>query len=347
MEKNRNSAIDILRIACIVLITIIHFFSYSNVLDLSLSTGYRLILSILFSLSRCAVNIFFMISGYYLVEKAFSIKRILKVYCQVLFATVFTFVINLFVHFESISIGRILKSIAPVATFHYWFISIYIIVIIVSPVINLIIDRGKPSDLKKYALISGAVLTCYITLNPFIITESLIGGDHSLVWAIFCYFIGGCIKKCDFKIKNETLIGVFLLALLSLSAIKFFGLDRRLATYSFDFSSNSSLLPFIMSLTLFCLVRNAKSGNIRRPIAVKAISILSGSSLFVYLIQENEFLRGFVWNGFSEVVSNPLITAYRLCGVLLALFGAALFYYIIYNFIKKLFALLKGFKHNE
>lgn len=289
MVNNRNFAIDLLRITCMCLITIIHFFSYTSILSLNLSTGYRLVLSILFSLSRCAVNIFFIISGFYLVEKAFSIKRIMKVYSQVLFATLFTFVINLFVHFEPISIGRLFKSMAPVATFHYWFISIYIIVIIVSPVINMIINRGKPSDLKKYAIISGAVLTCYITLNPFIITESLIGGDHSLVWAIYCYFIGGCIKKCDVKVKNQTLIAAFFLALLSLSAIKFFGIDSRLAAFSFDFSSNSSLLPFIMSLTLFCLVQSVKSSNIRRPIITKTISILSSSSLFVYLIQENEF----------------------------------------------------------
>ena len=203
MSKNRNYTLEALRIACMCLITIIHFFSYSDILNSNLNNSFRVGFSILFSLSRCSVNIFFIISGFFLCKKDFSLNRIIKVYSQMLFASILSFVICVLLNIKEVDYLDLLKTIMPLLTNHYWFISVYIIVVIFSPAINLLIEKEEYVRIRKGILVGGGILTLYITLNPFIIGNTMIGGDHSLLWALFCYFIGGCISKYGINVKKE------------------------------------------------------------------------------------------------------------------------------------------------
>ena len=159
MSKNRNYTLEALRIACMCLITIIHFFSYSDILNSNLNNSFRVGFSILFSLSRCSVNIFFIISGFFLCKKDFSFNRIIKVYSQMLFASILSFVICVLLNIKEVDYLDILKTIMPLLTNHYWFISVYIIVVIFSPAINLLIEKEKYVRIRKGILVGGGILT--------------------------------------------------------------------------------------------------------------------------------------------------------------------------------------------
>ena len=345
MSKNRNYTLEALRIACMCLITIIHFFSYSDILNSNLNNSFRVGFSILFSLSRCSVNIFFIISGFFLCKKDFSFNRIIKVYSQMLFASILSFVICVLLNIKEVDYLDILKTIMPLLTNHYWFISVYIIVVIFSPAINLLIEKEKYVRIRKGILVGGGILTLYITLNPFIIGNTMIGGDHSLLWALFCYFIGGCISKYGINIKKEKLVAVFLSALFALAIIKFYKVDIILSMYSFDFESNSSILPFLMSVSLFGLLiqRKERVGE-QSSILKKIIFILAQVSLFVYLIQENELFREYVWKDLRGTL-NPQLAIYELCKIIILLYLGAILYGILYNVLKKfILYMLKGLK---
>ena len=191
----------------------------------------------------------------------------------------------------------------------------------------------------------GGILTLYITLNPFIIGNTIMGGDHSLLWALFCYFIGGCISKYGINIKKEKLVAVFLSALVGLAIIKFYKLDIILSMYSFDFESSSSILPFLMSVSLFgLLIQRKERISEKSNISKKIISILSQVSLFVYLIQENELFREYVWKDLRGTL-NPQLAIYELGKIIILLYLGAILYGILYNILKKfILYILKGLK---
>ena len=173
----------------------------------------------------------------------------------------------------------------------------------------------------------------------------MIGGDHSLLWALFCYFIGGCISKYGINIKKEKLVAVFLSALFALAIIKFYKVDIILSMYSFDFESNSSILPFLMSVSLFGLLiqRKERIGE-QSSILKKIIFILAQVSLFVYLIQENELFREYVWKDLRGTL-NPQLAIYELCKIIILLYLGAILYGILYNILKKfILYILKGLK---
>lgn len=348
MNKDRNYTLEVLRILCMCLITIIHFFSYSDILNSNLSNSFRVVFSILFALSRCSVNIFFIISGFFLCKKNFSFNRIIKVYSQMFFASILSLVVCILLNIKEIEFFDLLKTIMPLLTNHYWFISIYIIVVIFSPAINILIENGGYERIRKWIFLSGGILTLFITFNPFIVGDTMIGGDHSLLWAMFCYFIGGCISKYGINIKHNKLIIVFLSALFTLALIKFYKLDTILSMYSFDFESNCSLLPFLMSISLFGLAvqRNERIGE-KYDIPRKIVLVLAQVSLFVYLIQENELFREYIWKDLNRTLNTQLVI-YKLCKTIVFLYLGALLYGILYNIWKRfMLNILKGLRKYE
>ena len=67
-------------------------------------------------------------------------------------------------------------------------------------------------------------------------------------------------------------------------------------------------------------------------------------SLFVYLIQENELFREYVWKDLSGTL-NPQLAIYELCKIIILLYLGAILYGILYNILKKfILYILKGLK---
>ena len=128
VKPPRQIGFEILRIIAMFLISCIHVNEYGGIIE---AANFPLDLKFLQAIYVVAVNVFVLISGYFLVSSKISYKKILKLWLQVLFYSLITFLVAAFV-FSEVTNKRfgfwgILKSCMPVTFRQFWFFSAYFI----------------------------------------------------------------------------------------------------------------------------------------------------------------------------------------------------------------------------
>lgn len=139
--KKRMVNIELLRIISMMMVVMLHYLGKGKLLPALTGSmdvnGY--VAWGLESLCIVAVNVYMLISGFFLVESGFKSRRVVELLCQVLFYTILVplALIGLGVLPTSVfSINHILETMLPVQMEHYWFITAYIIMYLLSPILS-------------------------------------------------------------------------------------------------------------------------------------------------------------------------------------------------------------------
>ena len=304
--KNRLSNFDALKITAMLLIILGHVITYPNLI--SNTSGYiSTTLEIIFFALCVHVNIFILITGYFQIDKEFKWKKLFSLLFKVVFYKIF---ISLGLYFFSpfnISLKDLLIELIPFNLDSYWFIASYIFLYILSPYLNLIINKLSSKELKKYILVLLLIFSLIpcLSLNLFFKNNG-----YTLYQFILMYSIGAYIKKenivdkiRNIKFKRLKLIGIFILSLIiNYSIFKivswlkvetnnflFNTLYEIIYKHKFDYSN---IFMIIQSISIFLLF---STFNIRN----KLISFISSSTLAVYIIHENPFMRKNIYDFFG------------------------------------------------
>lgn len=89
------------------------------------------------------------------------------------------------------------KALLPITSKTYWYITAYFTVWIVSPLLNIIVERVYTAFIWICLLASLFVLSVVITTS-----------GNNAMWLSLLYVIGATIKKSDFGNKSNLLTGV-------------------------------------------------------------------------------------------------------------------------------------------
>ncbi len=294
MKKTRQYGLDILRIMSMVLITVIHYVAYSGIMSQPDITVYnRAILSVFSGLSVVAVNIFILITGYFSYQKLPNIKRVVALWVQVIVVGIIATLIAAIALKKQIGITTLLKTIFPFSTMHYWFFTMYIILMLASPILNLVISKLDEVQQKMVCIIGFFVLCVFLTSNPFIDDIYYIASSRGIVWLSYLYFVGAGIKKYNWNFLGKFNLLTVLCLLFAVCILKYLQKDSVGNCILLD---ANAVLPFALSLLLFILFRNI---HIKSKFIGNVISKLSACSFLVYIIQEHNVLRDWYWNLFS------------------------------------------------
>ena len=190
MEKsvrNRDANIELLRIIAMFFVISIHCISNGVILSAPNITIYNTILvRFLYACVTVANGVFLLITGYYLVDKKMNIKKILNLWGKTLFYSILIFAILSLIGLQT----NFYASFFPVFTASYWFISAYIALYILSPALNIIVNKFSQKQLK-YTII--VLLIFYGIIR--IINEAPSTFQGALPPAIMLYLIGAYLKK--------------------------------------------------------------------------------------------------------------------------------------------------------
>lgn len=88
--------------------------------------------------SIVAVNVYMLISGYFLVESGFKLKRLALLVCQVLFYSLLIPLVLLatgILQPQQVTVYQLLQYMFPAQMAHYWFITAYLTMYLLSPVL--------------------------------------------------------------------------------------------------------------------------------------------------------------------------------------------------------------------
>lgn len=287
LEQSR-AELDLLRIFMMCGITTIHFLEYNALFESSnLGFANRMIAEALSTASSSTVNLFMMITGYFLSQKHYSVKRVTATWTKTVVVSIMLFVIFA-IGTGSITLGRAVKSFFPVLSFHYWYIDVYIFIVLLCPILNEWLKRKSDEQLIRVCIIIGVCITVFLQLNPFANAQIYIGHAHGVIWCAFLYIIGALLHRIELSKKQIIILGI--LGFVPLYLIKIVGVERF---GNICFAEQNSIFPLLLSVAIFAAFDRLLSGRIKNGMI---LSTLSAASLHVYLFQEHEMVRAWLWS---------------------------------------------------
>jgi len=194
------------------MVVALHYFYYSGMLptlDDRLDRLYIFAL-ILESFSIVAVNVFVMISGYFMVLSRFKFRRFFRLVCQVLFYTLLIpLVLSMFgfpVIAEQDGLYGMILYLLPISTVHYWFITAYLLLYLISPFLNAAFEKIEKIKLQKIILILLFLFCGIKSFVPVMLNLDSFGYDFG--WFICLYLIGAYIRIYGLPVMDRKYIGL-------------------------------------------------------------------------------------------------------------------------------------------
>ena len=294
-EKNRDVQIDLLRILSMLMIICLHYFYMGGILErVTTADGFHYYLVwTIEAICYVSVNIYVLISGYYLSVKRFRVKRLLLIILETWFYSMAIYGICCACGLERFNWKSVVTAyMFPVIKGQWWFSTVYGSV---SVILNVALNAMN----RKQHIFSIALLFCLFSVIPdmffFSIDQLGVNSGYSLLWFIMLYVTAAYLRKYGVPeiLKRRGLIVFFLLTLFT--AFLKFVQEWLLHTEYFNLYSYSSPTVFIASVALFAYVveRHIKyKGGIFHRI----ICGVSASTYAVFLIHTHICLRNILWD---------------------------------------------------
>lgn len=280
MEKTRNASFELLRIVCMFMIVLYHIFVkvHSGVWD---SPMYS---TLLFPL-HIAVVCFILISGYFGIK--FSFRRLIVLFVQILFYNILCYVVCSLIA-KSFNIKDLLISFLPLShNQDLWFIRTYIMLFLVSPIINKYTEFTPPNSFKIMCVIM-AFISVYLGIKG---DDVSLNGGKNLVNFIFIYFLGHAIKMKYFvpNLSLKTWIMVYM-AFNVLECSTYYlsfghGLACKISVYGWTYNSPLLIINAILFFMIFSKLKIESS----------FIPSLARSVFPIYLIHSNLNVQNISW----------------------------------------------------
>ena len=194
-KNTRESNFELLRIITMIMIVIYHMMLYGGFTDIGKYTTNKLIAQFFMFGGKLGVNIYILMMGFFMVESKIKIKKIFKLTFQMIFYSVlFALItkIRLNISFKEL---YIIKYFFPNYHLSYWFVTMYILVYIISPFNNKMIKSLEKENCRKLIIL----LTFLISIIPTVIKKYDSNISNFLTWFIYLYIIRGIYKSIWIK----------------------------------------------------------------------------------------------------------------------------------------------------
>lgn len=301
MEKKRdysiqrNSNLEVYRIICMFMVVVHHYCVHGFALEFLDYDTNKYVLDILSSWGKVGVDGFILLSSYFMVQSRFTARKLLKLWGQVWFYTVAIFCAFFFTGNVNQEIGKLLfrKSFFPISYSMYWFVTYYVILMVLSPFLNQFI---RCLEKKMYQRLLAILIVLWSIMGSFFETDyafTMFG------WFVTLFLVAGYVRlymPVDANRARKYGIGAIVFAV----AIVFSTITRNvlgLWTENDGFWKNSRIyvdqeqdfLVFAFAFLSFMYLLNKK------PRYNKAVNFVASLSFGVYLLHDNYFTRVYLW----------------------------------------------------
>ena len=296
-NKNvRKSNIELLRIVGMLMIISHHYVVNSGIMN-AFQIGNTSINYIFLNLwgmwGKTGINIFILISGYFMCKASLTIKRYCKVLLEYLFYHFVIYFIMLVTGYETIGLKRLFNLLFDIfrhSNGSGCFTSSFLIFYLFIPFINKFIQSITRDDMRKVVLLLLFVFTIQSTLfvNYYIFGE--------VFWFIAVYIIGAYLSmyplewSCSLKVSVRLLIASLILAYASVILMILIGAKIHKVDPMFFVSDANKLGAVLVSVMMFLTFKNL---NVNYS---KAINMIAKTTFGVLMIHANsDAWRQFMW----------------------------------------------------
>lgn len=285
--KNRSSNIELLRIIAVLFVLSYH--TVNATIDINaLELPSRFIMTgLFFGMGRISVNIFVIISAWFLCKYNFKLERITNTWLSTIFYTVPIAIT--FVYFGKADLVYLITNMFPVFFQPLWFITTYVFLLFLTPLLNLILSKYEKRKCRNMIIFLSVLFVLPLTFLP-----RVRGAFYSEVgWFCVLYLITGYLRIYQpLKIVNNKKICllVFIISYLFIISwyILYYDVPYKFLSNYLEFAGithasflnfTSSLPSFFASFSFFFLFKNMNITKLNN-----VINYISKTSLDVYIL---------------------------------------------------------------
>lgn len=314
-SKTRNVSFDYLRILAIFLIVMHHTYFTLKGRNTDHESFSYLCMMLLGSGGKVGVNLFALITGYFMWNKDWSAKRVLSFVFQTIVVAWIIVVLNLVffdVHFSDI--WSLMIPIFPIQGMPWWYLTAYFIVLLLSPFVNRLINS---LDFKQSCWFV-CVLLALTSILPFLHFQTLLvlpSSGTGASWLLVMYIVGTFLGRFKDRFKWSqskiiALLGVTLLFQASLFCLillqhKLGGIVERLVSL-FGWGENMVWTDYNPLLLLISILLFALAMRFHVTKMPKILALVSQQTLLVYMFHVGSpmawQIRGHIYKGYSAAM---------------------------------------------
>lgn len=330
--KARNSSIELLRILLELGIIVLHYNNGSMGKALAFVAHGSMNEQVLYLLENifiCAVDLFVIISAYYLSSTSKrKISKIVELYFEMVFVNLLYYFIGPKIGIEtSQSIGYLLVCFLP----NNWFFILYSILYLISPYLNIIIEKLDKKEYKKLLILLFVIFSVWTHIVDYL---SLLGDfkqmssiglfgnqdGYTIVNFVLLYMIGGYIKKFGINISKVKIISIFTIALI---------VNQILSLKLWFIWNYNNPLVILMAVLVFLFFNQIEFHSV-------IINILSKSAFTSYLINERliRLISPIIYIQVNQTTSSMLLSILVIAiSIYLIAYVVHLLFRLLYSYI--------------
>lgn len=294
MLTNRQSNFELLRIVAMLFIVMHHYAVHGGITFTSQFTFNKIFLQMLAFGGKVGVNIFIMISGYFLICEHFKLRKLIKLMFQMWFYSLAILILIFLFNFTNIDLKVILKSILPIGLVN-WFAFTYFVFYLIFPFENILLRNISQKEYLLMLISGGILWFVFPTISNIFGSFSIIGimGLFSYLYAIGAYIRIYCKKTY----RHVSKIAVYTYLLYMLSSILFDLLSLKYNFFInkvFYFCDEKSIFLLIISISLLLYF---KDFNLKYN---KYINYIGATTFGIYLMHDNNYVRHFLWQNIFQ-----------------------------------------------
>ena len=300
--KNRNSRVELLKVAGILLVVLNHVVqslqtpspfipddSYLVHFGEATNDYHLLLLSIFRYSGNLGNTLFFVCSAYYLLDsRNINYRKWFQLLVNIwAVSTIVLFVISVFSH---VYLNRevILHQLFPTLFGNNWYMTCYLLFYLLHTSLNKIIHQVSQHELLRMTLVLALL---YIIINFFFYGQFFF--TSVLIEWIAIYFCVAYIKLYTHSLSSNLRLNVLLVFIglvggtVLILLTNYIGINTKLFSHSnsllrWNSMTNPFTLTFVIGLLHIALLK--KGSN-------RGINFISSFSMLIYIIHENDLLR--------------------------------------------------------
>lgn len=323
----RNSSVELLRLFSLFGITLCHIIGSGD--DFTGLNRYVTVAVNTFFNAGTGVICFMLITGYYGLK--LSAARFGKAYSIIYACSLAHLAYTLI--FKDPELMFIAKSFIPVVSQKWWYASCYIFTLLLSPFLNMIIERLNKKEF--FCLISACIALFYV-IPTFLYFDIMNDKGKGLVSMITVYFIGAYIRKYPIKLNGKKLTVILLMLMAVTLAGNMIG-TAVLKEACWPFSRDCTVTTLSIAVTEFLLALSCSY-------TLKAVNFVCAKTFYMFLLA-NVTQRNYIpVDGYTQsalflpiCIANAVITICLGFIISLVLQYAAKLIQLILGLIEKLF----------
>lgn len=310
--KSRYSNFELLRIIAMFLVLVVHanFFTLSapTIQEIETTPLPSFIRILLQSISILCVNMFVLISGWFGIK--FSTRKVVSFLFQCSFFLVGIYIICIIFNISSLNFKGILECFC--LTPWNWFIKAYLLLMIISPILNIYIEKSSEKQIRGFLISFYLFQTFFGWLNGAVLF--FVSGCSTISF-IGLYILARYIRLYPPQIlakqNLKKKIFIFMIIILLQALICFININTINRVFSYI-----SPLVIISSIYLLSIFESLKFQS-------NTINYIAESSFAVFLLHTNpnlcnKYFQGYITSIYNH--SNGILCIFNILLFLIAIF---------------------------